>query len=393
MATLPTQVRPGDVISSDLFNRLLAELADLDRRISDLEAAANAPALVRIFSLTGPTPIRVGSRVTANGENFSRPAGANTILVDGTRVTSIAEGTSDGSHLSFDIPDPGLGGTGRDAVLWVTNAVGRSGSFSFRLEPADTAPFGTITPTYDQPPVGSGTGPNLVPGPYEFGFLLTAAVDQAISVQLQASLGGVSGWTAELLKEDGTPITGAIPVAAMPGTLRFKVRVAVPSTGASTAILQVSAQEMTAGTHVPPSSAPTLSLTRGSAIPQPETRVAARLENSSGVSTSGGQVTFTSGTRGRLDFGFAFNLGTGVTGSTTISWAFSLETATSTGWNIESPSTSGTTLIGATGTGASSIGLTPGTTAGATRLALRITATPAGQHPVDITYLVPLRIS
>jgi hypothetical protein len=48
---------------------------------------------------------------------------------------------------------------------------------------------------------------------------------------------------------------------------------------------------------------------------------------------------------------------------------------------------------GRTGTGASSIGMTPGATAGATRLTLRITAAPSGQNAIDITYLMPLRVT
>jgi hypothetical protein len=393
MATLPTQVQPGDIISSDLFNRVLAELADLDSRVTNLESAGSPPATVRIFSLSGPSPIRVGSRVTALGENFSRPGGANTILVDSARVTSIAEGASDDTHLVFDVPDPSLGGSGRDVVLWVTNAQGQTGNFSFHLEPPSAVPTGALALKYTDPPIGSGTSTNLVAGPYEFGFTLDATVSQNITVQLRADLGGVAGWSADLLADDGTAITGPVPVARTPGTLKFKVRVTVPGTGASTAALQVTAQEMTAGTQVPLGSAPTLSLTRGSAIPQPESRVIARLENSVSVTVSGGQVSFTRGTRGRLDFGIGINLGAGFTGTTAFAWSLGLETATNTGWTTEPPTTSGTNLNGATGNVTSSIAMTPGTTAGATRLLLRITASPAAQGPIDVTYSMPLRVT
>jgi hypothetical protein len=391
MATLPANVRPGDIISSDLFNRLLTALADLDSRVSDLEAAGTAQAL-RIFTLTGPAPIRVHSRVTAIGEGFSSPGSANTIMVDGTGVTSIADGASDATHLSFDVPDPGLGGTGRDAILRVTNADGQSDSFSFRLEPVSAGPTGALTIRYSEPPVGGGTGTILNPGPYEFGFTLNASVSRDVSIRLRAELGGVAGWSAQLLAEDGTGIVGSIPVARTPGTLRFRVRVTVPSTGASAAVLQVTGEDTTTGTAVPLASAPALSLTRGSVVPQPETRVVARLENSVGVSVSGGQVTFTSGTRGRLDFGISFNLGTGFTGPTVFSWTLGIDTATNTGWATEPASTTGTTLPGATGTVVSSIAMTPGAGAGATRLSLRITGTPAAQDPIDITYTVPLRV-
>jgi hypothetical protein len=393
MATLPTQVRPGDIISSDLFNRLLAELAALDVRISTLETAANTPTLVRIFSLSGPTPIRVGSRVTANGEGFSRPGGANTIMVDGERVLSIAEGSSDAEHLVFDIVDPGLGGIARNVVLWVTNAEGHSGSFSFPLEPASTAPSGTTTLVYDEAPVGSGTSPNLNPGPYEFGFTLSAQVDGDVTIRLNASLGGVTGWTTELLRDDGTAIAGPVPVTRTLGTLRFKVRVNVPDTGAGAAILQVSAEETTPGTHVTPSSAPTLSLTRGSAIPQPETRVAVRLESTDSVAVSGGQVTFTRAVRGRLDFRFNFNLGSGFTGTTRFTWTATLDPATSANWTVLAPSSTAADVVNATGAGELMQRLTPGTGAGATRLLLNIQAEPSGQDPVDITYMVPLRVT
>lgn len=389
MATLPSQVRPGDVISSDLFNRLLAEVIDLGSRVSDLEGAPS-PSALRIFNVTGPTPIRVNNRATAIGEGFSRPAGLNTITVDGRPVTSISEGASDDTHLSFDVPDPGLGSTGRDVVLLVRNAALQSGTFSFRLEPAIAVPFGTITLLYDRPPVASGL--NLVAGTYEFGYSLSVDVDKNVTIRLRADLGSVAGWQATLLADDGSLITAPIPVARTPGTLRFKVRVTVPSTGAGTANLQVGAEETTSGTRVSPSSAPVLALTRDAAIPVPETRVAARLQGFTDVVVSGGQVTYTRGLRGELNFGFTFSLGTGFTGSTSISWAFSLDPTTGAGWNIESPQTSGVTLNGASGTGATRIGLTPSSTAGATRLALRVTASPVGLSPIDITYVLPLLV-
>jgi len=103
-------------------------------------------------------------------------------------------------------------------------------------------------------------------------------------------------------------------------------------------------------------------------------------------------VTFTSGTRGRLDFGISFSLGTGFTGPTVFSWTLGIDTATNTGWATEPASTTGTTLPGATGTVVSSIAMTPGAGAGATRLSLRITGTPPTQDPIDITYTVPLRV-
>jgi len=393
MATLPTQVRPGDVISSDLFNRLLAEVIDLGSRVSDLEVAP-PPSALRIFNVTGPTPIRVNSRVTANGEGFSRPAGANTLTVDGARVLSIAEGVSDEQHLVFDIPDPGLGGTGRNVVLGVTNANGQSGSLSFHLEPAATEPFGTLTLGYDNAPVGSGTtSGNLDPGPYEFGFTLVASVDRDVTIRLTASLGGVSGWTSQLLMVDGTAITGPIAVARASPPLAFKVRVSVPSAGPGNAILQVRAEETTSGSHVTPSSAPSLALTRGAAIPQPETRVAVRLENTDSVTVSGGNVTFTRDVRGRLDFGFTFNLGTGFTGTTRFTWTAALDASTSANWTVLAPSSTATDVIGATGAGQLMQRLTPGAGAGSTLLLLNIRAEPSGQDPVDVTYTMPLSIA
>lgn len=393
MANLPASVRPGDIISADLFNRLLASLAELDGRVAKLEAGTSTQG-VQIYSVNGTGVIRVGSRVTAIGEGFSRPASANMITIDGERVVSVADGLSDDQHLVFDIPDPGLGGLARDVVLWVTNADGRSGSFSFRLEPVPNEPFGTLTLNYDVAPVGSGTtSGNLDPGPYEFGFTLTAAVDKDVNVRLTANLGGVSGWSASLLQADGTPITGPIPVPKTPGTLAFKVRVTVPSSGAGTAILQVRAEETTAGTHVTPGAAPSLSLTRGAAIPQPETRVAVRLENTDSVTVSGGSVNFTRGVRGRLDFGFAFNLGTGFTGTTRFTWTASLDPATSANWTVLAPSSTATDVVGATGVGALMQRLTPETGAGPTTLRVRIQGQPSGQPPVDITYTMPLTVA
>lgn len=386
------QIRPGDLIKSDVFNQILSDVADLQQRVAKLESGSSSPdGALQIFRLEGDTPIRVGSRVTAVGKNFSVPGTRNIVTIDGKPVSNIDINASTAERLIFNVVDPGLGGTGRRVDLAVVNADAKRAYYSFQLEPAIKIPEGVLAVTYDVPPAGT----NLDPGDYDFGFKLSGNMSMPVRVRINADLGGASGWSAKIMTMGGQEITSPVDLTPDANGLiegRFNIHVAVPSGGTvSSANLAVGAVETIAGISAPTS---TLSLNRGQTIPVPEKRVTVSILNALGVTLSGGAAIFVRNQRGRLDFRFDFDLGQIAAGAQTdFALSFALDEATKGGWIAEPPSITNVRVTGRLGRGDSGIAFTPGGTAGNTRLLVSITGTPAGQNPLVVTYAVPLLIS
>jgi hypothetical protein len=127
------RVRPGDLITSDLFNQLIADVADLQLRVAKLEAQEVVPSKkVRIDRVvpSGKVPIW-GQRLIIEGANFEFSLGAAVVSLDGKKVLEILSGSSDDT-LIVTLPDLVIAGkaTTTDVLLVVAN---RSSSASVNL--------------------------------------------------------------------------------------------------------------------------------------------------------------------------------------------------------------------------------------------------------------------
>ncbi len=103
-------VRPGDLITAEQWNALLALLIDLQGRVETLEASA---LRVEILDVLFASPLHTGDAVTILGHNFKTSAGTARAFVDGSEVT-IAPGTFTTSRLDFIMPtslNPPAGGS------------------------------------------------------------------------------------------------------------------------------------------------------------------------------------------------------------------------------------------------------------------------------------------
>lgn len=137
---LETRVRPGDVISSDLFQAMLDKLAELEERVAELEGTGDDTAgAPRISSTIPATQQNVGRELELVGVNFAVPANTNQVTVGGRSVTQFLAGSTS-TALRFLIPanvsvPPG----GANVEIRVTNANG-SHTILYRLLPEIAGP-------------------------------------------------------------------------------------------------------------------------------------------------------------------------------------------------------------------------------------------------------------
>ena len=126
MEILPDQVRPGDLITADLINRMLTRLDALEDRVDALEGDGPGASLVvtqLIPSGTADDPIRVGQPLQLLGRNFGFSLGGHRVLFDSTPVTAFGLGSSD-MQLVVTVPTSlSIPQGGRTVVLTVSNGV------------------------------------------------------------------------------------------------------------------------------------------------------------------------------------------------------------------------------------------------------------------------------
>lgn len=388
--TVKSQVQPGDLISAELMNEVLAAISDLQLRVGHLESIGTTAQTLRILRIDGALPIRVGNRVTAVGEDFSVPASRNSVSVNATSVTPV-DNASTTTALVFDMPDPGIGQGGRQVTLHLTNAIGQTASFNFQLEPALSAPRGDLSVSYITAPTGGAT---LSEGSYDFVYRLIANVDQNASVLISATASS-TGWATSLIDPLGvTDFTRPITLPRSQGThfeRDFVLRVVAPSAGASA--FAVTAREISGGSGVQPAPIQVLSLAIGQRIPGPESRLAVSfLSTSSNVDFDGGTAVFRRATLGRVDLDLEFSgLGTAAGASTVFTPTFSLQSRDTNAWQLGLQTGTQVSISGPAGNAATGLRITPPNAASTADLQLTVAGQPTGGAALGVTYRIPLR--
>ncbi len=128
------QVQPGDLITSELMNTILARLEDLHQRLSNLEAGTGEG--VTITGFDPPVEARVNDTLTIIGTNFVVPFTRNIVTIGGVEVPDFLPGTGE-TRLRFTIPPvPNLPDAGREVLVNVQNSRGFAQRF-YRLLPPD----------------------------------------------------------------------------------------------------------------------------------------------------------------------------------------------------------------------------------------------------------------
>jgi len=102
MANGLAPVNPGDLITSDLMNGILAKIRDMDTRIGKLEEGGASAVGAIISGFDPPSQVEVGKPLTVFGK-FDFPPSFNTVTIDGKQITDYRAGSND-SQLIFLVP-------------------------------------------------------------------------------------------------------------------------------------------------------------------------------------------------------------------------------------------------------------------------------------------------
>ena len=138
MANAFENVRPGDVISSDFINQILARLEAMDQRITLLETKPPTGDQVVINSFEPPVQVEAGQLLTLVGINFAFPPSGNTISIDGFTVpVANIRADSTSGRLKFIVPTEIIVPSGgRNYTIRVVTPTRGSTQKAYRLLPA-----------------------------------------------------------------------------------------------------------------------------------------------------------------------------------------------------------------------------------------------------------------
>jgi IPT/TIG domain len=117
MALITDIVRPGDVITSDLINRIIGTLNQHEALIA---AGSSSGTGITITTFVPPPPFTAGQNIEIQGTNFGFSTGSTALTFDTTPVNAFKLGSSDTSLL-IQVPFLSGLGSGKDVLLTVSN--------------------------------------------------------------------------------------------------------------------------------------------------------------------------------------------------------------------------------------------------------------------------------
>ncbi|MBX3628685.1 MAG: hypothetical protein KF908_02005 [Nitrosomonas sp.] len=194
-----TEVRPGDLITVELMNQILNDLADLNLRVAQLEGGVST-GLAPIIDQIIPAVQRVGGTLAVIGRNFNTPPERNTVEIAGFPIERF-QSSPDG-ELVFGIPRIDIIGEKLDTKVSVQTERG-SASKTITLLPRLITPEGFVSFTED--PANSSLPVITSPGTYDIGFMVNSQTSVDESYVITAGYIDVAGsFTAQQWKDATT---------------------------------------------------------------------------------------------------------------------------------------------------------------------------------------------
>jgi len=231
LARTERQVRPGDLITANLMNQVLAEIANLQQRVAGLEKTGSETKKTEITDLLPSGTKRIGDTVHIIGQGFDASGGTN-VLVGSVQVVP-SFGSDRDKELIITIPNIEVGSGGRVVTLFVSNLNGTD-TMDFQVYPGlPTIPEGQLFVS-----LVSGPSGNLnAPGSYIFKYLVRGIVNLAERYTLEANT--TAGWQTDIVNASGVVIVDPkldLPSAPAPdgATEHVFVQVKIPDPPGST---------------------------------------------------------------------------------------------------------------------------------------------------------------
>ena len=151
-----SEVRPGQIISSALFNSLVTTLMtrmdDLEGRVEDLEEGAGTgadPVAITGFSPTSQQKVKKDLAILGRGFIFPPTESGlptNTVLINGFQITAFLSDSAV-DRLSFNLPQELNITTTTNVTVEVSNELGDAKPWTYTLQPPDpvTVPQPAVT--------------------------------------------------------------------------------------------------------------------------------------------------------------------------------------------------------------------------------------------------------
>lgn len=132
-----TSVRPGDVISSDLMNFLLAKLEEMEARINDLEQGGSTSGDLTITGFDPPSQVAAGQELGVLGAGFDFPPTNNVVTIDGAPLPlENFRQSSTTTALRFIVPaNLSIPAGGKNVTIYIRNTGGHERSILYRVLP------------------------------------------------------------------------------------------------------------------------------------------------------------------------------------------------------------------------------------------------------------------
>src|SRR6185369_1777743 len=182
-------VMPGDLITAEFMNQMLAVLADLQLRVAELEGGSAEDGVI-IYEPNLSTTLHIDDRLTIVGKNILPDS---IVSIDNALLTS-GQSSTDNSRFVFDHIPPfdTIEAGGRFVTLEVSNAKGKQ-TAKFKLLPMElTTLLGELSILQSGgPPAGTKYTPG---GRYTFTFTITADTRPDETFLVIPSVD--TGWTA-----------------------------------------------------------------------------------------------------------------------------------------------------------------------------------------------------
>lgn len=227
------QVKPGDLITANVFNQMLADITDLAVRVAALEGSVGGPEVPVIFSIS-PNPVTVGSDMTITGENLDARY-LTTIQIGDSRVaTGLLKIGSNSKQLIFSTPGvTGATPAGIPVQVLVANDAGTATSACVVRSGIAADLAATIGAVITKAPAGA-----LVKNTdYVFELDLTIESSHAETFQVTPLLtvNPATGWTIAVTDGGQAAVQ---PTAGTPVTRKVVVKLHTGDSGGGTFALQ-----------------------------------------------------------------------------------------------------------------------------------------------------------